>query len=83
MLMNAHSSFMVVSFPESDDVWHFERNTGYLQPGILAPPVTEEPSEEGYEEKTEADNGDDDPGTEALVTMTQPSVLPQAGQTLA
>ena len=45
--------------------------------------VTEEPSESRYEEKNQADYDGEDPGTESFVTVNQPTVLSQTGQTIA
>ena len=45
--------------------------------------VTEESSESRYEEKDQADYEGEDPGTESFVTVNQPTVLSQTGQTIA
>ena len=40
-------------------------------------------NESRYEEKDQADYEGEDPGTESFVTVNQPTVLSQTGQTIA
>ena len=74
------NSTRYVLFSKSNNVGHLERNSGEVQAGISVT-VTQKTNETKYEEK-KADYDDDEPRTEGLVTMTQPCVLPQTGQTV-
>ena len=53
-----------------------------MQPRVFVA-VTEETKGSKYEEQHQADYEEDNPGTEAFVTVSQPGVLPLTGQTVA